>query len=71
MKCIDLCKDTVRLTGVHFSYNKTKQDQKSFLETIRQIQNVLKIWSMRSHTLKDKILVFKTLAISKVFFNDD
>ena len=26
MKCADLCKDTVIITGVHFSYNKTKQD---------------------------------------------
>ena len=24
MKCVDLCKDTIRITGVHSSYNKTK-----------------------------------------------
>ena len=40
MKCVDLCKDTVIITGVHFSYNKTKQDEKNVLETITKIQNV-------------------------------
>ena len=24
MKCVDLCKDTIRIAGVHFLYNKTK-----------------------------------------------
>ena len=65
MKCVALCKDTVIITGVHFSYNKTKQDRKNFLETITKIQNVLKIWRMRSLILKGNITVFKILAISK------
>ena len=30
MKCVDLCKDTIKITGVHFSYNKTKQNEKNF-----------------------------------------
>ena len=68
MKCADLCKDTRRITGVHFSYKKNKQDEKSFLETITKIQNVLKIWRMRSLILEGKIIVFKTLAISKIFY---
>ena len=43
MKCIDLCKDTIRITGVHFSYNKTKEDEENFFEIISKVQNVLKI----------------------------
>ena len=68
MKCVDLCKNTIRITGVHFSYNKTKQDKKNLLETISKIQNVLKIWRMRSLALEGKIIVFKTLAISKIVY---
>ena len=64
MKCVALCKDTIIITGVHFSYNKTKQDRKNFLETTK-IQNVLKIWRMRGLTLKGKITFFKILVISK------
>ena len=68
MKCVGLCKDTLRITGVHFSYNKAKQDEKNFLETLSKIQNVLKIWIMRSLVLEGKIIVFKTLAISKILY---
>ena len=58
MKCVDLWKDTVKITGAHFSYNKTKQDETNFLETITKIQNVLRIWRMQSLTLEGKIIVF-------------
>ena len=68
MKCIDLCKDTIRITVVHFSYNKTKQDEKNILETISKIQSVLKIWRVWSLTLEGKIILFKTLAISKIVY---
>ena len=68
MKCVGLCKDTLRITGVHFSYNKAKQDEKNVLETLSKIQNVLKIWIMRGLTLEGKIIVFKTLAISKILY---
>ena len=72
MKCVDLCKGTIRIIGVHFSYNKTKQDEKNFLERMTKIQNVLKIWRTRILTLEGKIIVFKILAISKIVsFNDD
>ena len=45
MKCVDLCKDTIKITGEHFSYSKTKQDEKNVLKTKTKIQNVLTIWS--------------------------
>ena len=69
MKYVDLCKDTIKITSAHFPYNKTKQDEKNILETIKKIQNVLKIWRMLSlTTLEGKIIVFKTLAISKTVY---
>ena len=68
MKCVDLCQDTIRITGIHFSRNKTKQDEKNLLETIKKIQNDLRIWRMWSLTLEGKIIVFKTLAISKIVY---
>ena len=68
MKCVDLCKDTIRITGVHFSYNKTKQDVKNVLETISKIQNAFQIWRMRILTPEGKVIDFKTLAISKIVY---
>ena len=66
MKCIDLCNDTIKITGIHFSHNKEKRNEKIFLESITKIQNVLKVWRMRRLTLEGKIIVFKTLAIPKI-----
>ena len=43
MKCIDLCNDTIKITGIHFSYNKNKRNEKNFLDSITKIQNVLKV----------------------------
>ena len=51
MKCVDFYKDSIRITCAHFSNNKTKQDEKDFLQTITRIQNVLKTWRLRSLTL--------------------
>ena len=66
MKCVNLCNDTIKITGVQLLYNKTNQDEKKFMETITKIQNDLRIWSMRCLTLEGKIIVFKILAISKI-----
>ena len=68
MKCIDLCNDTIKITGIHFSNNKEKRIEKIFLESITKIQNVLKVWRMCRLTLEGKIIVFKTVAISKIVF---
>ena len=43
MKCTDLCNDTIRITGIHFSYNNEKRNKKNFLESITKFQNVLAI----------------------------
>ena len=61
MKFIDLSNDTIKITGIHFSYNKEKQNKKHFLESITKIENVLKVWRMRHLKLEWKIIFFKTL----------
>ena len=66
MKCIDLCNDTIKTTGIHFSYNKEKRNEKKILESMTKIQNILKFWRMRRLTLEGKTIFFKTLAISKI-----
>ena len=51
---------------MHFSYNKTIQNEKNFTETITKIENLLRVWRQRNLTLQGKITVFKSLAISKI-----
>ena len=69
IECTDLCNDTIKITGIHFSYNEEMRNEKNFLERINKIQNVLKVWRMCRLTLEGKIIVFKTLAIFKNFFS--
>ena len=54
VKCIDLCNDTIKITRVHFSYNKEKQTKKKFLKSITKIQNVLNVWQYPVLHLKVK-----------------
>ena len=66
MECIDLTKNSVKILGIHFSYNKKIENKENFIKIIKKIENVLKIWRIRNLTIQGKITIFKTLAISKV-----
>ena len=66
MKCVNLNNETVKILGVHFSYNKNLEQDKKFSDYILKIESILKLWRMRQLTLEGRITVFKSLAISKV-----
>ena len=66
MVCIDLTKETIKILGIHYSYNKHIQVEKNFYDHVKAIETVLKVWRMRNLTLQGKITIFKTLAISKI-----
>ena len=66
MECTDLTKKSVKILGIHFSYNKKIENEENFIKLIKKIENVLKIWRIRNLTVQGKITIFKTLAISKV-----
>ena len=68
MHCIDLNNDTLKILGTHFSYNKKLKEEKKVFKTVTDIQRVLRIWKMRNLTLKGKIVIFKTIAASKIVF---
>ena len=66
MKSIDLSKDSVKILGTYYSYDKELEQDKNFVEHICKIQDVLKTWRMRQLSIEGRITVFKTLAISKI-----
>ena len=43
MKCINLNKKTVKILGIHFSYNKKLEERKSFNNHIAKMENVLRV----------------------------
>ena len=66
MEYIDLIKNSVKILGIHFSYNKKIENEENFIKLIKKIENVLKIWRIRNLTVQGKFTIFKTLAVSKV-----
>ena len=56
MKCLNLTKETLKILGVHFSYNKKLEHEMNFQSNIVKIESVLRVWHMRNLT---KVLVFK------------
>ena len=66
MNCIDITKKTIKILGIHFSDNKILETEENFIRHVRKIGKVLKLWRMRNLTVKGKITIFKTLAISKI-----
>ena len=68
IQCVDLVLDTIKILGTHFSYNEKLKEERNFCLIIANIQYVLKLWKLRNLTLEGKILIFKTLALSKIIF---
>ena len=66
MKNINLTKESIKILGVHISYNKKIQDDLNFTKTIKNLCNVIKLWCMGKLTLESKIKFFTSLAISKI-----
>ena len=62
MECIDLTKYSVKILGIHFSFNKKNENEENFIK----LENVLKFWRTRNLTVQGKITIFKTFAIYKV-----
>ena len=66
MECVNLEKDTIKILGIHYSYNQALENDQNFTDQIVKIENVLKLWRSRSLNLEGKITVFKSLALSKI-----
>ena len=66
MRCVNLHEDTIKILGIHYSYNKQLETDETFKKYIAKIVNVLKLWRARNLSLEGKITVFKSLALSKI-----
>ena len=66
LKSVDLTKESIKMLGVHLSYNEKLQNELYFCTTIKNICNDIKLWRMRHLSLEGKITIFKSLPISKI-----
>ena len=49
-------------------FKKKLKEENNFYKNVTNIQRILKKWKMRKLTLEAKIVIFKTIAISKIVF---
>ena len=66
MECVNLKKNTIKILGIHFSYNRRLENDENYRRYIINIGELLKLWRMQQLTIGGKILIFKTLAISNI-----
>ena len=66
MRCVNVHEDTIKILGIHYSYNKQLENDENFKKYIAKIENVLKLWRARNLSLEGKITVFKSLTLSKI-----
>ena len=66
MKSLDLTKESIKILGVHISYDEKLQDDLNFCTAIKNVCNVIKLWRTRHLSLEGKIITFKSLVISKI-----
>ena len=70
MECANLKNNTIKILGIHFSYNRRLENDKNYRKNIIKIEKLLKLWRMRQTTIESKTLMFKTLDISKIVHLD-
>ena len=64
-KVTSLIRSSIKILGVHYSYNREVTEDKNFSELTKSMKTVLNIWRQRYLTLWGKIQVFKSLIASK------
>ena len=68
VKNVSLMNDSIRGLGVNFTYDSTLFNEKNYVACIKKLQKVLHVWGMRFLSLYGKIILFKSLAFSKIIY---
>ena len=61
-------KDPIKALGIWFLTDSDRMQQLNIDERIKKLQTVLNIWSQRNLSLKGKITVIQTLALSQILY---
>ena len=67
-KWINIASEAIRTLGIFNSYDTDLVEKLNFLDNLKPLNDVIRAWEPRGLSLAGKILVFKTLAISKLLY---
>ena len=60
---------SVRILGVHVSYNERENNELNFHPKLRKMQTNLDIWRARNLTLFGKVMIIKSLGLSQLVYS--
>ena len=60
--------DKIKILGSYSSYCRGLSEKYNFIEVINKLKTCLHVWKSRGLTLAGKILIFKTMALSKILY---
>ena len=66
MQSFNITRDIIKILGIYFSYNMNLVNQKNYCQAIANIHGIFKLWKIRSLSIEGKIVISKTLAISRI-----
>jgi len=59
----------VRCLGIYIGHDKVKCFEKNWIEKLEKIEKILEIWNRRQLSLHGKVVIVKTLIMSKLVYN--
>ena len=66
IKIANLTRESIKILGVHVSYEEKVQDDLNFCKFIKNLCNVIVPWRIRRLSLENKIAIFKSLTVLKI-----
>ena len=57
IRSVNLHENTIKILGIHYSYNKQLENGENFRKCIAKIENALKLWRAGNLSLEGKITV--------------
>ena len=63
LNLIDLNKETIKILGIHYSYNKKLMNERNFMKAFSNFKTVLNMWKTRQLTIYGRLEVVRSLAI--------
>ena len=67
-KWVNIASEAIRTLGIYNSYDADLVEKLNFLDNLKPLNDVIRTWEPRGLSLAGKILVFKTLAVSKLLY---
>ena len=67
-KWVNIASEAILTLGIYNSYDTDLVEKLNFLDNLKPLNDVIRTWEPRGLSLAGKILVFKTLAVSKLLY---